>query len=74
MKKCKDIWLIGGGEINTVLLNNKLIDTIILTVFPLILGNGIPLFPGGVGESRFGLENCKSYKNGLVKLTYSRME
>ena len=74
MKKGKDIWLIGGGEINTILLNNNLIDTIILTVFPLIPGRGIPLFPGGAVESRFELENCKSYKNGLVKLTYSRME
>ena len=30
----KDIWLVGGGQINTVMLNAGLIDEIILTVFP----------------------------------------
>jgi dihydrofolate reductase len=40
----KNIWLIGGGEINTTLLNAGLIDEMILTIIPIILGKGIPLF------------------------------
>ena len=30
----KDIWLVGGGQINTIMLNAGLIDELILTVFP----------------------------------------
>jgi dihydrofolate reductase len=36
----KDIWLIGGGELNTHLLNAGLIDEIILTIIPIVLGKG----------------------------------
>lgn len=49
----KDIWLIGGGQINTVMLNEELIDEIILTLFPLVLGEGIPLFAPGAKRSSF---------------------
>ena len=41
----KDIWLVGGGQINTVMLKaGGLIDEVILTVFPLVLGEGIQVF------------------------------
>ena len=30
----KDVWLVGGGQINTTMLNAGLIDELILTVFP----------------------------------------
>lgn len=36
----KDIWLIGGGELNTHPLNAGLIDEIILTIIPIVLGKG----------------------------------
>ena len=63
----RDIWLIGGGEINTAMLNAGLIDQVILTVFPLALGDGIPLFaPGAVG-STFRTVCCESFETGLVQ-------
>ena len=40
----KNIWLVGGGEIISLFLNNSLIDEIILSIHPIILGSGIPLF------------------------------
>ena len=49
----KDIWLVGGGQINTIMLNAGLIDELILTVFPLALGRGIPLFAPGATRSGF---------------------
>ncbi|MEM6842767.1 MAG: dihydrofolate reductase family protein [Bacteroidota bacterium] len=42
----RDIWLIGGRQINTVLLNAELIDEMILSVHPTVLGSGVPLFGG----------------------------
>ena len=41
----KDIWLVGGGEIISILLNHDLVDEMIITIIPVILGNGVPLFP-----------------------------
>lgn len=68
----KDIWLIGGGQINTLLLNHDLIDKIILTLIPMTLGQGIPLFDGQSRETKFDLESSQSYKSGLVQLTFNK--
>lgn len=40
----QDIWLVGGGKINSKLLNAGLIDEFIITYVPIVLGDGIPLF------------------------------
>ncbi|AKD03078.1 dihydrofolate reductase family protein [Pontibacter korlensis] len=64
----KDIWLIGGGQINTLLLNAGLIDEIILTYIPIILGNGVPLFPPGAQEHQVQVQEVKNYKNGFVQM------
>lgn len=68
----QDIWLIGGGQINTLLINNDLIDQIILTLIPIIIGQGIPLFNGKRKETKFTLEASRSYDSGLVQLTFKK--
>jgi dihydrofolate reductase len=41
----RDIWLVGGADIISILLNAGLVDEIILSIHPIILGSGIiPLF------------------------------
>ena len=39
----KDIWLVGGSEIISILLKADLLHDIILSIHPKILGKGIPL-------------------------------
>jgi dihydrofolate reductase len=69
----KDIWLVGGGEINTLLLDHDLIDRIILTVFPIILGGGIPLFARGGKETAFRLLNVQHWeKTDAAQMIYER--
>ena len=63
----KDIWLIGGGQVNTVMLNQDLIDEIILTVSPVVLGEGIPLFAPGAERSFFKTVGCETYETGLIQ-------
>lgn len=66
----RDIWLVGGGEIISMLLEHELIDEMIITTIPVLLGNGIPLFPDNPKESQWNLKNCKSYTNGVVQTEY----
>jgi dihydrofolate reductase len=66
-EKGRDIWLIGGGQINTVMLNNGLIDRLILTLIPITLGAGIPLFQGDPKEVRFKPVDGNYYENGIVQ-------
>ena len=40
----KNIWVVGGGELLHSFIEKKLVDEMIITVAPVILGQGIPLF------------------------------
>lgn len=66
----KDIWLVGGGELATWFLNQGLLDQIILTVIPVVLGTGIPLFAPAPKESTWSLNQVESYSSGAVALHY----
>jgi dihydrofolate reductase len=68
----KDIWLVGGGKIITEFLNLQLIDEMILSIAPVILGSGIPLFPGVTRETSFKLVGAEKFETGIVNLFYSR--
>ncbi len=63
----KDIWLVGGGQVNTVMLNEGLIDEIILTIFPRVLGEGISLFAPGATRSLFKTVGCETFETGLIQ-------
>ena len=66
----KDIWLVGGGEIISMLLDQGLVDEMIITYIPKVLGDGIPLFPKIMNESKWQLLNSKSHNNGVVTIDY----
>ncbi|MBK6433940.1 dihydrofolate reductase family protein [Candidatus Amarolinea dominans] len=68
----QDIWLVGGGQLVTAFADQHLIDEYIITIIPLILGDGIPLFQGAVSEERLQLTGSQSYANGLMQLRYRR--
>jgi dihydrofolate reductase len=66
----KDIWLMGGGDLAASLFKENLIDEISLTIHPVLLGSGVPLLPGIDRQVDLQRLDCKTYKNGLVSLTY----
>lgn len=66
----KNIWLVGGSEIISVLLNADLISEIILSVHPIILASGIPLFRSIQKLSCLRFLNSKTFESGLVQLRY----
>jgi dihydrofolate reductase len=66
----KDIWLLGGGEIVSILLNADLVDEIILSIHPIILGKGIPLFSNIKKYVKLQLLESIPFSSGLVQLCY----
>jgi dihydrofolate reductase len=66
----KDIWLMGGGNLAASLLKENLVDEISLAIQPVLLGSGIPLFPEIGRQIDLQLLNCKTYKNGIVSVSY----
>ena len=43
----KDMWLMGGGELARDFLKEDLVDELYFGVVPVLIGEGIPLFPSG---------------------------
>jgi dihydrofolate reductase len=70
----KDIYLGGGGELARSFLREDLVDELFLGVGPMLLGDGIPGFPGKFPQRDFSLTECKSYSNGSVALRYVRAQ
>jgi dihydrofolate reductase len=68
----KDIWLVGGSELISMLLAADLVDEIWITYFPVILGKGIPLFMEQPKKSKWLLSNNKQYKNNVFSVTYKK--
>ena len=66
----RDIWLLGGGEILSLFLNSELVDEIILSVHPIILGKGIPLFKNIKKSVKLRLLESIPFESGLVQLRY----
>jgi dihydrofolate reductase len=66
----KDIWLLGGGEIVSILLNAGLVDEIILTIHTIILGKGIPLFSNIKKTGKVATARVIPFESGLVQLCY----
>ena len=47
-----------------------LVDQIRLSIVPVLLGDGLPLFGNSGTEKRWRLKNVNAYKNGIVELWY----
>jgi dihydrofolate reductase len=73
-KTNKDIWLIGGGQLITTFINEGLLDKMIITVIPKIIGEGIPLFADKPKETTWKLIEAKSFDTGVVNLTYEKAD
>ncbi|HWL12802.1 MAG TPA: dihydrofolate reductase family protein [Ureibacillus sp.] len=65
----KSIWLVGGGELIYDFIKEKLVDELIITLAPSILGNGIPLFKEGDYQLDLVLKGHRNF-NQFVELRY----
>ncbi|KQL36064.1 dihydrofolate reductase family protein [Psychrobacillus sp. FJAT-21963] len=70
----KDIWLYGGASLITTFINLGLIDEFRLSVHPVILGKGNPLFSDINQRLNLILVNTKTFSSGVVQLCYHRNE
>jgi dihydrofolate reductase len=66
----KDIWLFGGAELFRLLLDMGEVDTVEVTIVPVLLGGGTPLLSPSEHRAKLKLSAHKVYRSGLVSLTY----
>ncbi|MCE7057313.1 dihydrofolate reductase family protein [Algoriphagus sp. AGSA1] len=65
----KDIWLYGGSSLITTFMNLGLVDSYLLAVFPVILGEGKPLFTNIKNRVGLTLKNSTA-GSGVLLLEY----
>lgn len=71
MQPGKNVWLVGGGQINTLFLQAGLIDEIRLFVMPIILPDGLDLFPNNPPLQILQLTHSQPYPTGVLELHFS---
>ena len=71
-KSGKNIYCDGGAEIVNELLKNDLIDEFVISVIPILVGDGTRLFQDGRPEQQLELISVKTFETGLTQLHYKR--
>lgn len=69
-KEGKNIWLYGGASLTSVFMKAGLVDEFMLSVHPILLGKGKPLFIDIQDRVHLKLTDTKTYSSGLVQLYY----
>ena len=64
------LWLAGGGELVRACLDAGLVDDVMVSIHPLILGTGTPLFAAGTRRTALALTGERRFPSGVVHLVY----
>jgi dihydrofolate reductase len=66
----RDLWIVGGGNVASQFADNGLLDTVEVTVVPVVLGEGKPLFDRRLPGGPMQLVSRTTFSSGMVGLTY----
>jgi dihydrofolate reductase len=66
----KDIWLYGGASLINTFIQLKLIDLYRISLHPVALGSGKPLFEDLKERVNLNLVKTNTFKSGVVQLIY----
>jgi dihydrofolate reductase len=65
-----DLWVVGGGDVASQFAQDGLLDEVVVTVVPVVLGSGKPLFAGRLPGGAMRLTRTRTFDNGMVELSY----
>ena len=65
-----NLWIVGGGHVASQFADAGLLDEVLVTVVPVVLGEGKPLFNRGLSGGPLQLTAVAPHANGMVGLSY----
>ncbi len=68
----QNIYCDGGAEVVHELMQRDLIDRYVISIIPVLLGDGITLFKPGRPQHNLNLLHSTAYPSGLVQVHYER--
>jgi dihydrofolate reductase len=66
----RDLWIVGGGNVASQFADHGLLDRVEVTVVPVVLGEGKPLFDRRLPGEPMQLISARTFASGMVGLTY----
>lgn len=66
----KDLWIVGGGNVASQFADEGLLDEVLVTVVPVVLGEGKPLFDRALPGGPMQLTGTRVFETGMVELRY----
>lgn len=66
----QNIWMAGGAEVTKAFIQHNLVDEIVISLMPVILGDGTLFFDYVGREQALHLKDVTAYQDGMVELTY----
>jgi dihydrofolate reductase len=66
----RNLWVVGGGNVASQFADAGLLDELLLTVVPVVLGDGKPLFDRPL-EGPLKLTGTRTHSTGMVELRYA---
>jgi dihydrofolate reductase len=66
----RDLWIVGGGNVASQFADHGLLDRVEVTLVPVVLGEGKPLFDRRLPGGSMQLVSARTFSSGMVGLTY----
>jgi dihydrofolate reductase len=66
----RNVWVVGGGNVASQYADEGMLDEVIATVVPVVLGSGKPLFDRPVPGGPMRLAGTRAFDTGMVELRY----
>ena len=66
----RNLWVVGGGNVASQFADEGLLDEVLVTVVPVVLGSGKPLFDRRLPGRPMQLMGTRAFKTGMVELRY----
>jgi dihydrofolate reductase len=67
----RNIWIVGGGDVAAQVADAGLLDEIVLTTMPVVLGAGTPLLPVAADSTALALTSTEVLPSGAIASRYS---
>jgi dihydrofolate reductase len=66
----RHVWVVGGGNVASQYADAGLLDELLLTIVPVVLGHGKPLFDRRLPGGALQLAGTRVFGSGMVELRY----
>jgi dihydrofolate reductase len=67
----RNVWIVGGGDLAARVADAGLLDELVLTTMPVVLGAGTPLLPLAATDTPLRATATHAYPSGAIATTYA---